>query len=178
MVNCTLKTYNQDYNIVLQAIIERVPISYATYSWVNQESSKNYSQNLDSVIKQVARYISENPKTISAKTQTRIEEYLNTFEVSPDKSIDEFKLIFFTGMTLAQGLKDEGLLKEAKIILSSMVYLLDYRLFTIHVIREKLTERVLKMIRRGDLVDNTGKVGLYLIYKVLFNQVNGKNCQK
>lgn len=171
-----LKTYNQDYHLILKAIVERIPIAYSQWSFVNDISSKNYTDNLDSVIQEVGKHLTNNGSTIYTKTQTRIEDYLNKFEVSPNKSIDEFKLIFFTSMTLAQSLKGEGLLREAKIVLSSMVYLLNYRLFTVGVVRKILTTKVLKMINRGDLVLHTGKVGLYITYKVLFNQKIGKDC--
>lgn len=165
-----LKSYGDDYHIVLSAIIVRLPIAYSKWSIINDTDAADYTLILESVLRGVEKHVTDESDNIFEKTKSKINDYLNTFEVAPNNSIDEFKLVFFTGMTLAESLKIKGLFRESKIVLTSMVWILDYRLATVNAMREKLTCEIVKMIERERLVSETGEVGLYLIYKCLYNQ--------
>jgi hypothetical protein len=78
---------------------------------VNKIDVTNYTLILDSALKGFHKYISEPEHTeyIFTETKSKINRYLNDFEVAPNKSIDEFKLIFFLSITLAENLKSKGL---------------------------------------------------------------------
>jgi len=165
-----LSTYTQDYNIILSAITKRLPIAYCKWSTVNGISSEDYTIILDSVIKGFKKYVLDHSEYIFSETKTKINNYLNTFEVAPNDSIDEFKLIFFLSTTLSENLKNNGLDLVAKIVLTAMVWLLDYRLNTVSATRKILTDQIIKMIERNQLPKETGDVGLYLTYKCLYNQ--------
>ncbi len=169
-----LKSYADDYDLILKAIIIRLPISYCKWSHVNDIDSTDYTLILDSVLKGVENHLAEDSEYIFAETKTKISNYLNTFEVAPNSSIDEFKLVFFIAMTLAESLKNKGLLRESKIVLTSMIWILDYRLSTKNAVRETLTRQVIKMIERNGLIRETGEIGLYLTYKCLYNQAVGQ----
>ncbi len=172
-----LETYAQDYSIILTAITERLPISYCKWSYVNEIDATNYTLILDSALKGFHKYISEHTEYIFTETKSKINRYLNDFEVAPNKSIDEFKLIFFLSITLAENLKSKGLDIASKIVLTAMVWLLDYRFQTVGTQRKTLTKQTIKMIERGQVSKETGEIGLYLVYKCLYkyaenNQTN------
>jgi hypothetical protein len=168
--NYKFETYVQDYSVILAAITERLPISYCKWSYVNEIDATNYTLILDSALKSFHKYISEPEHTeyIFTETKSKINRYLNNFEVAPNKSIDEFKLIFFLSTTLAENLKSKGLDIASKIVLTAMVWLLDYRVQTVGVQRKALTKQIVRMIEREQLSKETGEVGLYLTYKCLY----------
>jgi len=172
--NYELKSYANDYHIILKAIIERLPVAYAKWSLVNDIDAGDYTLILSSALTSVENHIAEESEYVFAETKTKINDYLNKFEVAPNDSIDEFKLVFFIAMTLAESLKSKGLLRESKIVLTAMVWILDYRLSTENATRTTLTRQVIKMIERNRLVIETGEVGLYLTYKCLYNQAINK----
>lgn len=169
-----LKTYEDDYHIILNALVERLPVGYLKWSYINCIPSTDYSLILDSVLKGVEKHITEESESIFAETKTKISTYLNTFEVAPNESIDEFKLVFFISTTLAESLIRKGLQREARIILSSMIWILDFKLSTVGAIRGTLTRQIIKMIERDSVISETGKYGIYLIYKCLYNQAKTK----
>ena len=164
-----LPTYNQDYNITLTAIIERLPIAYCNWSAINNIDSANYTAILDSVLKGFEKYASEHSEYIYSETKAKITDYINTFEVAPQGSIDEFKLIFFLSKTLSENLESRGLTVVAEVVLTTMIWLLDMRLDSVKCRRHALTEQIIKMIHRNGIAEETGKVGLYLTYKCLYN---------
>jgi len=169
-----LKTYEDDYHIILNALVERLPLGYLKWSYVNEIPSIDYTLILDSILKGVKKHITEESESIFAETKTKISAYLNTFEVAPNESIDEFKLVFFISMTLAESLISKGLQREAKIVLSSMIWILDFKLSTVNAMRNTLTRQIIKMIERNSLIEETGKYGIYLTYKCLYNQAENK----
>ncbi|CAC9968006.1 hypothetical protein [uncultured Gammaproteobacteria bacterium] len=164
-----LPTYNQDYNIILKAIIERLPIAYCKWSLINNIDASNYTAILDSTLKGFNKYTLEHSEYIYAETKEKITDYINTFEVAPKGSIDEFKLIFFLSTTLAENLESKGLKVVAEVVLTAMIWLLDARLESVKIRRNTLTEQIIKMIHRNSVAKETGEVGLYLIYKCLYN---------
>lgn len=170
-----LPTYNQDYNIILTAITRRLPIAYCKWSYVNNIDEMNYTAILDSVLKGFDKYTSEHAEYIHAETKAKITNYLNTFEVAPNGSIDEFKFIYFLSITLSENLRNKGLETVAKIVLTAMIWLLDVRLESVQARRKTLTKQTIKMIERKSVAKETGEVGLYLTYKCLYNQA--KNYQ-
>ncbi|SGZ68712.1 hypothetical protein BTHERMOSOX_1580 [Bathymodiolus thermophilus thioautotrophic gill symbiont] len=50
-----------------------------------------------------------------------------------------------------------------------MIWLLDLRLDSVKCRREALSTQIIKMIHRNGIAKETGKVGLYLTYKCLYN---------
>ncbi|AYQ57632.1 hypothetical protein [Bathymodiolus thermophilus thioautotrophic gill symbiont] len=164
-----LPTYNQDYDIVLQAITTRLPIAYCKWSTVNNIDPANYTAILDSVIKGFEKYTLENFEYIYTETKAKITDYINTFEVAPQGSIDEFKLIFFLSRTLSENLENKGLKVISEVVLTAMIWLLDLRLDSVKCRREALSTQIIKMIHRNGIAKETGKVGLYLTYKCLYN---------
>jgi len=164
-----LKTYNQDYTIVLTAITERLPIAYCKWSTVNSISPDNYTAILDSILKGFEKYMLGHSEYIYAETKAKITDYINTFEVAPQGSIDEFKLIFFLSKTLSENLESKGLTVVAEVVLTAMIWLLDMRLDSVKCRRHALTEQIIKMIHRNGIAKETGEVGLYLTYKCLYN---------
>ncbi len=165
-----LETYNQDYDIILRAVTERLPIAYCKWSHINEIDSANYTAILDSVLKGFEKYTRDHSEYIYAETKAKITRYINTFEVAPQGSIDEFKLIFFLSKTLSENLEYKGLKVVSEVVLTAMIWLLDIRLHSVKCRRKTLTTEAIKMIHRNGITKETGEVGLYLTYKCLYNQ--------
>lgn len=163
-----LETYNQDYDIILRAITERLPIAYSKWSYINEIDPANYTAILDSILKDFEKYTFENSEYIYAETKAKITNYINTFEVAPQGSIDEFKFIFFLSRTLSENLEDKGLKVVSEVVLTAMIWLLDARLHSVKSRRKILTEQTIKMIHRNGIAKETGEIGLYLTYKCLY----------
>jgi hypothetical protein len=79
-------------------------------------------------------------------TSYKINVYLRDLSVTPKSSIDEFKIIYFLAKTLCVFLERDGLLTASKIVLSTMIGLLDEKLTLVNAKRPKLTEQTINLI--------------------------------
>jgi hypothetical protein len=112
-------------------------------------------------------FITNNSKLYLA-TSSRINAYINYYSIDP-KYIDELKIIFFLGVTVADFLEQEGKQEIMHIHMSIMISMLDYRLYTKNIERKTLTDNLLKTIKNNQVKENFGKYGIYLTYRCLFN---------
>ncbi len=161
--------YKSNYKKFLKIFIERLPYSYIKYTKVtnivhNEKSLRQIQEDFEFCV-------SNNSEKIFIVTSNKINTYLHDFSVFPKGSIDEFKTIFFLAQTIAEFLARDGLNTVAKINLSTMVWLLDFRLkYKFNANRPILAKESIKMIQNDTLFKKTGEVGLYLTYKCLYNQ--------
>lgn len=122
------------------------------------------------IAQQYFKAVSENKEEILETTLISIREYLNFYQVYPQKGEhDEFKNIYFTGMAVSQTLVKLGLLDLNKLHLKAVLMLMDHRLDNPHQARRTvLSERISSMIDNNVIDKHLGKYGWYLIYKCLF----------
>jgi hypothetical protein len=158
--------YKPYYRKILPVLTKTLPKAYEKYTEITKTAcdDASYLEMEQDFVKCVKFYSEE----IFIATSFKINTYLNDFSVMPKGSIDEFKIIFFLAQTLSTRLKRDGLETAAKIVLSTMIGLLDERLITVNAKRPVLTKQTIKMIHSNTLFEKTGKVGLYLTYKCLY----------
>ena len=165
--------YTPYYKIALEEITKRLPFAHYI-----QTSGLRYKAGIIKVvINDFKKCITFNSNKIFIVTSHKINTYLNDFSVLPRGAIDEFKTIFFLTQTIAEFLERDGLNTVSKVALISMAWILDYRLYTVNARRKTLTKNITKIINNGSLLKKTGEVGLYLIYKCLYNQTKDKLAQ-
>ncbi|CAC9485509.1 hypothetical protein [uncultured Gammaproteobacteria bacterium] len=158
--------YKPYYRKFLSIFTKTLPKSYEKYTEITQTAcdDTSYLEMERDFVKCVEFYSEE----IFIATSSKINTYLNDFLVMPKGSIDEFKIIFFLAQRLSFFLKRDGLETASKIVLSTMIGLLDERLKTVNAKRPVLTKQTIKMIHSNTLFEKTGEVGLYLTYKCLY----------
>lgn len=110
---------------------------------------------------------SRNSDKIILAVSGEIQRYISYYNVKPNHLVDEFKLIYFTGMRLRAFLDRDGYAREGQIVLYGMVLMLDERLkkFTNGEGRPDLKERLIKIIREHQVEVRLGQDGIYMIYK-------------
>ncbi|SMN11113.1 hypothetical protein SPBRAN_1353 [uncultured Candidatus Thioglobus sp.] len=163
--------YKPYYRKILPVFTQALPKAYEKYTEITKTACDDTSYlEMEQDFEKCVMFYSEE---IFIATSFKINTYLNDFSVMPKGSIDEFKIIFFLAQTLSIFLKRDGLETASKIVLSTMIGLLDERLITVNAKRPVLTKQTIKMIHSNTLFEKTGEVGLYLTYKCLY-----KHAQK
>ncbi|CAC9538274.1 hypothetical protein [uncultured Gammaproteobacteria bacterium] len=167
--------YKSDYKRMLKVFTKTLPYAYKGYTEIT--SIQQNSTILLDIQTNFARCIKFYSEEIFIATSYKINVYLRDFSVTPKGSIDEFKIIFFLAKTLSVFLERDGLKTASKIVLSTMIGLLDEKLTLVNAKRPKLTEQTINLIQDGTLFKKTGEVGLYLTYKCLYKyaEENQKN---
>lgn len=130
-----------------------------------------------SLVEQYVQVIEADRDSIFVATAAGIIEYLNFYEVRPTEGVhDEFKGIYFSGMTVSRYLVNLGLADLNKLHLRAVLRLLDTRLEMPYKVRRPvLTERIRSVINNNVMESHLGKYGWYLVYKCLFNAANEKS---
>lgn len=167
--------YKPHYKRILKVFINALPYAYKGYTQIT--SIQHDEPTLKNIQTNFERCVGFYSEEVFIATSDKINTYLNNFSVMPKGSIDEFKIIFFLAQTLSAFLERDGLKTASKIILSTMIGILDKKLISVNAKRPKLTEQTINLIRDGILFEKTGEVGLYLTYKCLYkhaeeNQTN------
>lgn len=167
--------YKPHYKRILKVFVNTLPYAYNGY--IKITGTQPDSATLKSIQTDFESCISFYSEEIFITTSDKINTYLNDFSVMPKGSIDEFKIIFFLAKTLSSFLERDGLKTASRVILSTMIGILDKKLTLVNAKRPKLTEQTINLIRDGILFEKTGEVGLYLTYKCLYrhaeeNQTN------
>ncbi|MDC4756691.1 hypothetical protein NQ807_11965 [Acinetobacter baumannii] len=134
---------------------------------------------IDPMEEQWIELINRNFQEIYIQTHEKVNKYLNFYNVLPDKlSSDEFKYIYFIGMTVADKLKEEGMVDHARYHLKAILRLLDYRLKDPYdAYRPQLSLRIQKTIDNHKINEHFGEFGWYLLYKCLFNAAKEKSIE-
>ncbi|SFV87339.1 hypothetical protein MNB_SUP05-SYMBIONT-4-688 [hydrothermal vent metagenome] len=158
--------YKPHYKKILGVFVNTLPHAYKGYTQIT--GIQHSPVTLHGVQADFESCISFYPEEIFIATSYKINTYLNDFSVMPNGSIDEFKIIFFLAKTISSFLERDGLTTASRIVLSSMIGILDTRLASVNAKRPKLTEQTINLIRDGILFEKTGEVGLYLTYKCLY----------
>ncbi len=159
--------YKPHYKRILKVFVNTLPYAYKGYTEITGiQHNSTILQSIQSDFENCIGFYSEE---IFIATSYKINTYLNDFSVMPKGSIDEFKIIFFLAKTLSVFLERDGLKTASRIVLSTMIGILDEKLTLVNAKRTKLTEQTINLIRDGILFQKTGEVGLYLTYKCLYN---------
>lgn len=124
---------------------------------------------VESVIEQWAMTVNENYQSLFDNTKAKISKYLNFYNVEPIGQIDEFKYIYFSGISISEKLEECGMAEHSKYHLKAVLFLLDDRLKTKNCYREHLSIRIDKAIQYQKIKEHFGEYGWYLTYKCLFN---------
>ncbi|MGH1372951.1 MAG: hypothetical protein ACRBBW_13005 [Cellvibrionaceae bacterium] len=160
----TLKSTVDDF-------ITRIPLACHDYSDITDPTA------VKALVELLEQYWKTHQTNIIRATGQKITTYLSTYDVLPRGSIDEFKAIYFVGSTLSSFLEREKIPRLRSLVEHIMIDLLDYRLFMRHgKIRQPLSKRLHKMAESGTLSDELGPLGMYLLYKCLFNEMESCNC--
>ncbi len=132
---------------------------------------------VDKLIEQYVKEIDARRERLHEYTSHDIVEYVNFYKVFPKEGIyDEFKGIYFTGMTVSRHLVGLGLVDLNKLHLRAVLKLLDFRLKEPYkASRPVLTERILSVIENNAIESHLGKYGWYLTYKCLYNAANSNS---
>ncbi len=151
-------------------LITRIPLACADYTDISDDDT------VSALVISLEQYWRNNQVEIIRATGQKITTYLSTYDVLPRGSIDEFKAIYFVGSTLASFLKRDKIPRLRSLIEHIMIDLLDYRLYNRHKkIRQPLSKRLHKMADAGTLSEELGPLGMYLLYKCLFNEMESSN---
>lgn len=128
-------------------------------------------QVIEPMNEQWADVINRHYPEIYTQTHEKINKYLNFYNVYPEsQNCDEFKYIYFIGLTVANKLKEEGMIDHTKYHLRAILRLLDYRLLSpYNAYRPQLSERIQKAIENHKVYEHYGEFGWYLLYKCLYN---------
>ncbi len=109
--------------------------------------------------------IEENAESIYRAAAAGISSYLYDFDIIPNKSIDEFKFVYFLGRSIQLQLNARGLQHVAKVHMFTMIGLLDFRLRTLGYQKSQLRKAMTKLVRLDQFEAQLGATGCYLIYK-------------
>ncbi len=167
--------YKPHYKSILKVFSDTLPYAYLGYTKITKiEHNEQILRDIQIDFESCIRFYSEE---IFISTSKKINTYLYDFSVMPKGSIDEFKIIFFLAQTLSIFLERDGLKTASRVVLSTMIGILDKKLTLVNAKRPKLTEQSINLIRDGILFEKTGEVGLYLTYKCLYRHAeeNQKN---
>ncbi len=158
--------YKPHYKRILKVFVNTLPYAYQGYTEITGiQHNPTTLQSIQTDFESCIGFYSEE---IFIATSFEINTYLNDFSVTPKGSIDEFKIIFFLAKTLSVFLERDGLKTASRVVLSTMIGILDKKLTLVHAKRPKLTEQTINLIQDGTLFEKTGEVGLYLTYKCLY----------
>lgn len=152
---------------------EKYPLEVTAAEFVQDYGYENV---LDNFLKIMELY----NKTIMNEAAEYIGDYMTFFEVETDKNVDEFKLIYFIGLRIAELLEKHGMTLEAKIILFAVVIQLNERLkkVTNNDGRPELKVRLKNAIRKQEVKKRLGDNGIYLIYKCAYRMLQKQNQQE
>lgn len=147
---------------------------YFEYFNYNKEQIDIFKTNIEEKKKYI-RYLSLYQNVlynsqIYLATAARINSYINYYLIAP-KYIDELKIVYFLGTTIADFLEQEGKQEIMHIHMYIMISMLDYRLKTKNIKRDTLTKNLRHTIKNNQFNENFGKYGIYLTYRCLFNSV-------
>lgn len=160
--------HGEDIEKTLLAYHRGLPRAYGLFAG-KDGTNDSCGEFIDSFLQTVGVHSNE----IMLSIVGEIHRYLNSYVVKPRDSIDEFKLIYFTGMRLAAFLEKDGYSHAAKIILSSMILMLDEAIKpnTNGRGRPELKERLIMKIKDNKLKEDLGPLGVYMIYKCSSNML-------
>jgi len=175
MHNFVYHFHKSDIKKVFTAFSTGLPEYYSLY--VGKDSAT--VDGCDSVISSFFETVKVNDLQIVEAIAGNIYRYMNAYGVKPRDGVDEYKLVYFTGMTLSLFLERDRHILPSKIIKYATVYILDDRLktFTSGRGRPELKDRLIKLIKDGDLESALGTDGMYLIYKVASNLLKDANSE-
>lgn len=160
---------------IIGVYIEDFPASYVIKLGDNatNEQLESMSTDLHIVLK-------NNSDNIMLGIGGEIHRYIDYYSVDADKGPDQYKLVYFSGMALARFLEREGHTLCAKVILRSMIEMLDYCLkdLTSGRGRPELKERLNRLIDNGMNDECLGKHGIYVAYKCASNILEGRTAKK
>lgn len=164
--------FQLEKNIYLD-ILEVIKFSMRAFI---KDEGKIPEEVIDPMEEQWVELINRNFSEIFIQTHEKVNKYLNFYNVYPEKlSSDEFKYIYFIGMTVADKLKEEGMDDHARYHLKAVLRLLDYRLKDPYdAYRPQLSQRIQKTIDNHKIHEHFGEFGWYLLYKCLFNSAKEK----
>lgn len=94
-----------------------------------------------------------------------IGKYSRYHGVRTANSVDEFKLIYFFGMSVEAILREENYPDLAKVHLVTMIAILDYRMQYEGINKQMLSENMIRLIKDNLFHQEMGKIGCYLTYK-------------
>jgi hypothetical protein len=165
--------YKSDFINTERTFVENFFHYYCEYYNFSQEKIDGFeSDDLNKYQQYLDLYINifnDNPQIYLAAS-SRINTYINYYLIAP-KYIDELKIIYFLGTTIADFLEEEGKQEIMHIHMAIMISMLDYRLETKGIKRNTLTNNLLKTIKNNQFTEHFGKYGVYLTYRCLFNSV-------
>lgn len=140
-------------------------------SFIMYEEGKIPDPVVEALIEQWCGVINANYENIYILTKAKISKYLSFYYVSPSGGEnDEFKYIYFTGMAVAEKLKEYDMYDLMRYHYRTVLHLLDERLRIPYGIdRPQLSARIEKAIEGDKLKEHFGEYGWYLTYKCLFN---------
>lgn len=148
-----------------------------------QEAFNIYMTQLPAILKKLnkshldrdffKKMIQNNEKAIFSTCYSEIAEYVKSHDVSlKNGEPDEFKVLYFLGLSLAKHVLNSGYGKEiSNIFIFESVMLLNVLFHKKHTSplhsRETLVKTLLKNIKSSDfdLDKNYGKYGIYLLFK-------------
>lgn len=145
--------------------------AYADLIYEIAEEDTNSAIKAELALQTYSNFIKAYIPQIVAGWRKDIEYYLNSYEVRPkDGTCDEFKNIYFLGVSISREMKQVGLPDVAKYQQIAMLRLLDFRLFDdVNISRPQLTLRIRRAIDSSNLESDFGRFGLYMVYRCLFN---------
>ena len=157
---------NKPYQIILsEAFKELVPVYVASFGKASIDFGIDNKRRYSELLRYYEDTITRHAEDIIRNAVKFTSQYMMQFKIRAVDTIDEYKLVYFLGLSISTALEEYELYTTSKINLFSMVCMLDHRLQTLNAFRPKMSEAILDQIRRGKFSDKFGNTGCYLLYK-------------
>lgn len=134
------------------------------------ETNHYTASSIDNFVKEYVEIINLKLDDILNGCTGEITRYINSYQVEPRDTLDEFKGIYFLGVAISAQLERSGHKELKKLHQFTVLHLLNSRLsIPYDALRPQLARRIGWAISNGDIENHLGKYGWYLLYKCLYN---------
>lgn len=145
---------------VTHVYIESLARSYRKFQR-DAASIEEYSEFLFAYVEIITREFGD----ICHEAKTGINSYLYLYNIHAKESADEFKIVYYLGMTIYKHLQRNGAAVTAQVHLFAMIGLLDDKLKSLGIHKPQLVRALTTLVRNGRFESELGATGCYLIYK-------------